>query len=277
MYRHNMVMTLRYFNILCVFLLIATPALAEAPLAESMQIKALYDCQFNGIPFGRVGIEAEQSLQSYAISADIMLTGIAALFVKHSSHTTVDASGKQYGNVRYESNYRTRKKQKYVNLVYRDGLLKEEKLMPPEDAKKRPVVDMEQKKDATDPLSLLIRARQLLADNLARNKNSFTTRVFDGRRLNELSFTIAGRKTIRMGEEKQPVVVVSVNRKPIAGFTASELEDISPKEAPIVIYFSDDARLWPIRFETRISLGLISASIVKECKTGESCLLGNKE
>ena len=58
------------------------------------------------------------------------------------------------------------------------------------------------------------------------------------------------------------------------GFTDSELAEYNKNEPPLTVYFSDDDRLMPLRLETSFWLGMLSATLAKECRTGESCLLG---
>lgn len=74
-----------------------------------------------------------------------------------------------------------------------------------------------------------------------------------------------------------PVITVDVRRKPLAGFTAKELADYDPHEPTLHMYFTDDARQIPIRVEATVFFGTLSATLAKECRTGESCLLGNKD
>lgn len=267
----------RLCNITLLLMLSAYPTLAAEPLIP-INFKGIYDINLGEVRFARMGLEIEQDSDHYAITGDIASTGIVKLFANHKSHTTVDASGKQFFYpVRvYESNYSTRKKKKYVKLEYNNGSAVKETLVPPENRAKRPEVSQQLKKGSYDPLSFIVAMRQQVAKALASGKNDFVIDAYDGRRLNRAHFTMGEKKTLRLNDKKIPVIAVSVKRELVAGFTDSELEDYDKNEPPLTVYFSNDERLIPIRLETSFWLGTLSATLAKECRTGESCLLGIK-
>lgn len=249
---------------------------APAPL----DFKGLYEFEFAGMPFGRVGVEAEQSDSHYAITVDVMSTGVLRLFAPHSSHTTVDAAGAgfAYPNITYDTHYQTKKKKRSVKLVYKDGKIIEEDVQPPDNRDKRPAVPQEMKEKAYDLLSLNLAMRERIAGALASGDPHFSLTVYDGRRLTQMDATVAGRRTIHYaGNRKYPVVTLAVRRKLLAGFTASEIADYDPKEPTLWIHFSDNERLVPVVLEIGFFFGKIKGALVKECRTGESCLLGIKE
>jgi len=305
-----MAMKHHFFNILFIILLLPYPARAAEGLAP-VNFKGIYEFSFAGLPFGRMGVEIGQSQGHYAITTDVTLTGLIRLFVQHTSHTTVEAEG---GNIHYEAHYQTRKKKHYIRLDYKGGLLKDEEQIPPETHAKRPEVPMEMKKNAADPLSAILKMRQGLwgeMKNLAAQNekcsptlpppqageviattppacggrkrgepnadSAFSINIYDGNRLTGASFTILGKTTVRYGDKSLPVIKVAVRRKLLAGFTDSELADYDAKEPPLTLYFSDDDRLLPIKAETTFLLSPLRATLAKECRTEESCLLGLRE
>jgi hypothetical protein len=277
LYMRYMGMERRLCNILLLILLsIASPAGAAEP-AIPLDFRGIYAFGMPGISFGNMGIEVEQTSDHYAVSTDISLSGMMKLFVQHKSHTTVEASGQdfKYPNVDYETRYQTKKKKKYVHLIYRDGAISGEILEPPDP--KRPKVPAELKNKAADPLSFILRLREQLAAALAQKRDQFSLYVFDGRRLTEADFTIQNNiRTIRYRGNKVPVVTVMAKRKLIAGYNASELKDQDTNEPPLYIFFSRDERLIPLRLEAKVWFGMLAAELIKECRTGESCLLGMK-
>lgn len=270
---------LRFYNILgAAILLIASPAVAAAPFTP-LHFNGLYEVNLGSVRFAKVGIEVEQESDHYSIVMDIAVTGIIKLFTRHTSHTTVDGSGHHfsYPERAYESRYRIKKKRKYVHMVYDAGTVKSQTLEPPENPAKRPPVSADLKKGSYDPLSFILKMRQEMIEASKNGKTAFSVSVYDGRRLTHANFSDVGKKTIRLDGKKTPVVFASVKRELVAGFTASELEDFNPSEPALSIYFSDDERMMPLRLETGFWLGTLSATLVKECRTGESCLLGLKE
>jgi hypothetical protein len=254
------------------------PACSYADAAAlPLQLKGLYELSYAGMRVGNMGIEIDQTPEHYAITSDIATSGLAKMFVKHNSHTTVGGSGHDfiYPHIEYETHYQTRNKKKYVKMIYKDGAV-EETLIPPDNRKTRPAVAPELKKDSSDPLSLILRIRQGLFEARASKKDAFIIKAYDGRRLTQVAFTIAGTRTITYKNKPLSVIAVDSRRTLLGGFTASELADYSPKEPTLHSYFTDDERLLPIRLETSLWIGTLSATLAKECRTGESCLLGLK-
>lgn len=252
---------------------------ADAAYNRDLTFRGYYKCTFSGINFAKVGIHVEQDSHAYSAITDITLSGIAKLFTKHSSHTIVDGSGKNYhySVSEYETNYKTKNKKRYVKLNYNGAEFDKETLIPPENPDKRKPVPKEEKHGSYDPLSGLLKARLLLIDALANNKQAFSLNIYDGRRLTKVDFTVLSARIIRMEDRKVPVIAVQAKRTLLVGFTASELADHDPKESPLTIYFSNDETLFPVRLEAHLMFGTLTADLVKTCTPQESCLLGIKE
>jgi hypothetical protein len=267
-----MVMKRLFFNI-CLIAIFSSPAWAEDTLPP-LNFKGMYEFQFSGLPFGRMGIEAEESSNGYAITADITLEGLIKLFTSHKSHTTADARN---GDLIYDSHYQTKKKKKAVKLVYKKGKITEEVIVPPDNRATRPAVSSVLKNAAYDPLSINLVLRKKIWETLKSGKSDFVLNVFDGRRLTEVDGSVVGRKKITIRDKQTSVVKLAVRRKLLAGFTKSELDDYNPKEPTLWMYYSDDTRLVPVQVEVGFLFGKITGTLAKECRTGESCLLGIRE
>lgn len=285
MYNRPLLTISKYWLIAAIFLpfqvpshAVAETALTQINLKRDLEFKGLYDLSYGGIVFGRLGVEIEQSAKHYDITTDIITTGVVKFFVPHKSHSTTDATGTDfaYNHILYESNYQTRNKKKYVKIEVKDGK-SVETLVPPDDRSKRPAVPEADKKNAADPLSFILHVREALHQAMQTGQNSFEVKFFDGRRLSLISITLAGKKTIDYGNSKRDTVRIAIKRKPIAGFTTSEIEDYSPKEAPLYAYFSDDEKLMPLMLDLNLWFGVVRATLAKECRTGESCLLGVRQ
>lgn len=266
------------FYIIPCILLFIQPSQA-ASYSRDLAFRGYYKCSFSGIPFAKVGFHAEQDSHSYSATSDILLTGVVSLFTSHSSHSTVDGSGKDYAYSasEYETNYKTKKKKRYVKINYKGETFAQETLVPPENPAKRTPVPAEEKHGSYDPLSALLKARMLLINALEKGEKTFTLNVYDGRRLTKVDFTLLSTRTIRMGGKKVPIVAVQAKRTLLAGFTKSELADHDPKEPPMIMYFSNDEKLFPVRLQANLSFGTLTADLEKTCSAQESCLLGNKE
>ncbi|MDE3038037.1 MAG: DUF3108 domain-containing protein [Pseudomonadota bacterium] len=292
-----------FFNTL-VLMLLSCPALA-GEAGSPINFKGIYICTFSGIPIGKMGIDIEQTPGHYAVAADITTSGLLRLFVKHQSHSTTEASGEHfiYPAIEYETHYQTRGKKHYIRLVRKNGRVQETQI-PPENHVTRPAVPAAILKNAVDPLSLIIEAREKLQEALTapstpvgegrgegassirdprpltpshRGREEFFINVYDGNRLSEADFIILGKKIIFYGTGKLPVIAVAARRKPLAGFTRKELAGFGPDDPTLYIYFSDDAKLMPLKLQMALPFGLLTATLAKECLNGESCLLGIKQ
>jgi hypothetical protein len=265
------------FKALILFMLPAYAAWGAEALTP-INFKGQYDFAFSGLRFGKMGIEADQTADRYAVTSDIMSTGLIGAFVRHTSHTTVTGSGANftYPAMEYESNYQTKKKKKYVKML-RSNWLIEETLVPPDSRATRPAVEAELKKTAFDPLTMLLAMRKGVWDAMHGGAKNFTLNAYDGRRLTEANFTVRDKGTMDYKGEPVAVILVDVRRKQLAGFTEKEIADYNPKEPTLHMYVTDDERLIPLRLEATVWMGTLSATLTNQCGTAGSCLLGNKE
>lgn len=267
-----MAMRPNFFNMLLILgLITAFIQPAGAAPVQPINFKGIYEFSFGGMVIGRMGFEVEQTDKNYAITADIVTGGILKLFVKHSSHTTVDGTGAHfdYPNREYESNYQTRKKKKYVKMVMRDGVVEDTRIPPDSN---RPPVSAELKNSAYDPLSLML----VIIKSLQEGKRAFKVNAYDGRRLTEATFFIKGERNIPYGNTPLDVIQVNAKRKLVAGFTPSELDSFNPNEAGVQMFFPKGPFGLPVRLEAPIAFGTVAATLIKICRGGESCLLGIK-
>jgi Protein of unknown function (DUF3108) len=265
-------MRLRIFNILIV-LAFSVPAWAEEP--PPLNLKGTYEFQFSGLPIGKMGIEVEQDASHYAMTSDVVATGVVKLFTQHMSHTTAQASG---GRIAYDTHYQTKKKPKSAHLVYTAGKLVEENVQPPDNRAVRPAVPDELKNRAHDLLSFNLALRGLVWKALHAGTKKFSLTAYDGRRLTEVDGTVEGKRVIDYGGKPNfPVIAVSLKRKQLAGFTPPEIEGFDSNEPPLTLYYSDDSRFVPVKLEVMVLFGKITGTLAKECRSGESCLLGLKE
>ncbi len=249
-----------------------SPVAAQDP--PPLVFKGIYEFAFDTIRIGQMGIEIEETPTTYAITSDIVTSGLLKLIVKHSSHTTVDASaGEPHPLITYESNYQTRNKKKYVKMVYENGQVTET-IEPPEPPGKRPPVPAALKNNAFDPLSFALAIRRSVLEARAQGKKTYKLNVYDGRRLTEASFYLKQNRSITYRGQPLQVTQVQVRRRLVAGFTQSELAKVDPDEPAVQMYVPLTGNGMPVRLEVRFLFGMLSATLVKECRTGESCLLG---
>lgn len=267
-------MRLFIINMLAI-LLITSPAAAAknlTPLSE----KLYYEAGFAGILFGKIGIEIEQKPEKASITCDITSSGILALFLKHSSHTTLEANGSSfsYPNRTYASNYHTRKKFRSVKLIYKNSKIDTQEVQPPDDREKRPAVPDSDINSAYDLMTFLLQMRKEIDDARKNGRTYFSINAYDGRRLTQADFNIGAEKTLEIAGKDIKTLMVTARRKPLAGYTKGEIEDIEPNEPSMTVYFSNDDNLTPLRMEVPFMMQKISATLIKQCGPEESCLMG---
>ncbi len=219
-----------------------------------------------------MGLEIGQNKDTTELICDIATTGIVKLFVEHSSRSTLHQTGREGV---YESNYKTRKKAKYVKILSRDSKVIGEELIPPDRPGKRSAIPDEAKKQAHSPLEFLLEMRKNLYNSINNGESTYSLLFFDGRRLTQGHFTIEGRKTIRIGDKKYKTIKVAARRALIGGFTKDEQEEYDPDEPIVYLYYSNDERLIPLRIEFKIGLATAAATLMSECEKRGECLIGS--
>lgn len=267
-------MQIFFINILLLFIFLPKLAIGAenlTPINENLY----YEADWSGVNFGKIGIEIDQQEDKADVTCDISSSGIMALFIKHSSHTTLSATGHNftYPQRIYESNYFTRKKKRHVKLTYKDNKITEQVVEPPDNRDKRPAVPEDDINKAYDLMSFLLQMRSEISKAQKVGKTEFTINSYDGRRLTQGDFKIIGKKTIKIAGKKQVTIMANARRKFLAGYTKSEEDDYDPNEPSMTIYFSDDEKLIPLRMEIPFFMQLISATLVKKCEKAGECLL----
>ena len=257
-----MVHPTQFIKMLLVFSLLSYNAQAAEPLMP-VKFTGHYDFAFSGIPFGQMDISLDQTATNYQASSDVKTTGIARMFVQHESHSTSSGSGKdfRYDNAEYESRYTTRGKKKYARISKKNGKITSDKVEPLDNRAVRPAVPMTDKSAAVDPLTMSVAIRSEFARARKDGRNNFTLDFYDGRRLTRTNFTIGDERVLRISGQKIPVLTLSARRKLLAGYTASEMARINPKEPDLMIYFSHDAKFVPVYLEVPVAFGVATATL----------------
>ncbi len=252
-------------------LMIPVLASAAEPLAPYNAISR-YEFSWSGIGFGKIAIRTNETPTSYDSRVLVKSKGLASLFVKHSSDTTLTGAraGVDYLPQVYETNFQTRNKKKYIKLEY-DALgnvVKETSV--PEDTD-RPKVPQDQKAGAHDPLSLVFEIRRKLYDALANSQKTFSVLMYDGRRLARVQVDVANIVNRTVGGEKRRLIQVVASREPLSGYTEKELGRMKDAPQTLQIFFSDDANLWPMLMEVNVFMATLRGEWVKNCEAIEAC------
>jgi hypothetical protein len=156
--------------------------------------------------------------------------------------------------LRYDALYDLRKRKNKLNslrFVAKSGGVVAER--GPGDTSGKPPIDEKFRRNVVDPLTALIAVRHRIMTDRLGPGGHFVVPVFDGSR----RFDAEGRVARRDGR-----VRVSLLLKPIAGFREDKPdEDEDPEDSPreVLVEFTDDARLLPVRLE--VSIGWLPAVV----------------
>lgn len=261
-----MVRSLQLASLLLIVISLAAPAHALTAINEH----AYYRLEWNGIPIGRIRVDAEESGDSYSMVVDTKSKGVVSVFSPFRTVATI--SGSKQGNEYLPHSYRTRSEKNDecedcgTHMSYsEEGLLTERVLVPPNlDPAYRPIVDLKQASTGTDPITGYFRLREKLRRNIDQGMRTTTVRTYDGKRLADMTATTAERTEITIDDTKYPVIKTHLTRKPIAGYTQKELRKFKEGDPIITAYFSDDDAMQLLHLELELTLGNITMELGEE-------------
>lgn len=249
----------------------AYTAYAQAPRADFAGI-VRYEFTWSGIDLGKIALLAEETDQTYGMRTLIKSRGVVSLFVKHTSDTFMSGIKNASGYIpqTYETRLQTRNKKKHIKLGYDAAGQFETELSEPEDTD-RPKVPAELKKDAHDPLASVFDIRAKLHAALQNSEKTFSITLYDGRRLSRIQVDIPAVVERQVAGTKQRVIHTIMTRVPLSGYTEKELESMKGSPNALHVYFSDDAKLWPLLMEVHVFMATLKGELTKTCDTIESC------
>jgi hypothetical protein len=229
---------------LAVFCLGAMPAAAAS-------LQAHYVATWAGLPAGEVEMRIDEDAAAYRSVLEIRTEGLPRWFTKFRG--TVVSTGRFTGDGRaepaqYDALYDLRKrknKRNSLRFVARNGTLVAER--GPEDTSGKPPIAEDFRRGVVDPLTALVAVRHRLKTGTIGPDGHFVVPVFDGSR----RFDAEGRVARAEGRLR-----VTLLLKPIAGFRQDKPdEDEDPEDRPreVLIDFTNDERLLPIRLEVSIA------------------------
>jgi len=236
---------------------------AEDSSLSPLHIKADYRFTVDGLPFGQMQVEVQAADGRYRIDSHIRSTYLARLFERHESHATV--SGNYTGRLEdgdrvFESAYDNDDDPNRIRLAYQQGHLTSARIDPPDPPGKRPPVEPLLFDGSVDLLSFVLAARQHLRDALATHASAFQVKLFDGRRLMTIFWTVKGKTRIKVAGKPVDVIACSLRREATGGFTPKELKRLAKGEPPLTVYFSDDQQLWPVLLRLDMWFGPVEAT-----------------
>jgi hypothetical protein len=237
----------------------------EPPGLELLNGEYKYRIAWNGIKIGRVNFYFEENDTTYRVIVDTKTSGVLRLFHPLQSITTGNgrkADGRYIPEFYHANSNSEEGKGRVAKLHFNEeGLLKKRDVTPPEDPLWRPEVPLEELAGAVDPVTIFFVMRQEIARNLTYNIKTTSARVYDGRRLAEISVRAINAGTRLMDDAVVPMLNTIITRQPMNGYTPKEMKKFEDGDPVLHLYFSRDKRFMPIAAETYLRFGTISATL----------------
>jgi len=167
----------------------------------------------------------------------------------------------------YATSFALRKKRRDITFLYsEDGsrIIKETNV-PPEKRWKRKEVEVEEKLNTYDPLTLSLMAREKLITAVKLGEKEFTMSLYDGRRRTDFEFNIEDYT------KKEKLINVTFTEIPISGYTNNEMKKIKSRK-PMIRLFISPENYFPIRAEGESTIGTAIIKLKDECSTLKECL-----
>ena len=254
---------------------VAAALLLAASPVRAGQLELEFAASWTGLPAGRVSLALSEADGRYAAHAEIRSTGLPKLLT--GFRATADSAGEidvaddgPQPGARYAADYRLRGREKRTRFAYaEDGAA----ALPERgagDSSERAELAAERRRDAFDPLAALVAFRQRLLAGALTPGRAFAIAVYDGRRRFDVEGTLpAATRPEAFGG--QPVYVVDLVLRPVAGFTADELaaeEDVDPEARPARVVISVDGRALPLAFSAPAAGFPLVLRLVRACDGG---------
>jgi hypothetical protein len=259
---------------LCLFFLLlifsATGVNAKVIPSDTVKTVRWYKVYWSGIHVADLKADVKED----GLDAIIESYGIVKKISKYESKfkTKFQYVEGEFVPNSYYTEFQQRNGSRKIDIKYNnDGVVSEEKVVPPDNRAKRPAVDDNLKQDAFDPLTAFMAARKMLKESLAKGEDQFELKMYDGRRLAKLVFNIEGRFDRNIKGNKHKVIKVTFKRKPIEGFTNNELKRMKGEEPIFTLYLSDDEKLLPLKADAEAPLGTAVLLFEKECLSIDEC------
>lgn len=248
--------------------------MSAAALGAPVQYR--FAATWTGLAVADIYLALDDDGSGYRATIDIRSLGVMKLLSKFGAHGSAEGSFGPDGAilpVRYDSDYKLRKKRNHQSLHYvttGDGSTAER---GPADTSTKPPLALQYRQNVVDPLAALAALRERLRQHLVVADASFKIPVYDDKRRFDVNGKFLGRETLTIDRATYQALHFHLLLTPIAGFRsgAEEGEDIENKPREVELYLSDDARLVPLQLSLSVFYLPAVARLVGSCTPATPC------
>lgn len=235
---------------------------AEAePSLQPLNVRGTYQVYFGGVPMAKLWMSIEEEPHAYQLTTAIKSKGIVRMFKRVRSINTSNGirtpQGWQTLRMSIKSEYADGTKE--TRLVYNEaGELIERFLSEDDDPSYRPPVDKALLRGVPTYGNAFLVLRDAIDRAVKQNDKTFTTEVYDAKRLTRVTAVIEGEQDYQIKGANTPVYRIRFSRELIAGFTEKEKKRYAEGEPPLYLYVAKN-NLMPIALEIKFAFGGIKA------------------
>ncbi|HTV90998.1 MAG TPA: DUF3108 domain-containing protein [Stellaceae bacterium] len=241
--------------------------LAAARPAGAVDVAALYQAYWAGLPAGEIWLQLHDGATVYRDTIDMRTEGLPRLLTRFSGTAVSegrDASTRPQPQ-QYEARYALRKKHDrrlVMRFDLRGGAVIADR--GPGDSSKKPPLPARFRTNVVDPLSALTAIRDVLR---LGNRGPFSVPVYDGAR----RFDIVARVLPKQPGDAN--LQLRLTLMPVAGFKGESSDDGDPDDAPrpALLTMTDDQRLMPLSFSVSLAYLPLDIELKRWCGSAAAC------
>lgn len=254
------------------------PLSGYADAWQPLDVARRYNMYWGGVHVGYMVAEIRKDKKgTYHFEVQVKSKGLLE-WVSNYESVTVANFKLEKGKVvplYFFSDGHLRKKHSSTVIKYnKRGKIIHEATIPPKKTWKHKEVPASLLKNAQNPLTGAVESREMLKDYIERGyaRGIFNVPIYDGKRLGDYHFTLLGDSKTHLKRGEVDVFGVRLGRKPIAGFSHSELKTLKDEPA-IDIFFLKDEMFLPVKAEAKIPFGGSAVILFdQDCVSIGACL-----
>lgn len=249
---------MRLIAVLLLALCLTVPAMAQES-GPSFNRQGTWYISWSGIPFAKLWISIEETVDNYRLTASYKSRGLVRIFSRSKSLTL--SNGVRVGDTirALEYNYENEDEDKHTLLQFDlAGELIRREVEPDDDPTHRPPVSAAEIKGAATPGDALFVLREMVRQAEKQGKSEFSVRFYEGKRLMLVTGSISQDTNYTINKKDYVVRKLTLSRELLSGFTDKEIKRYKKGEPPLYLYL-DAETLFPIAMEVEIKLGTVKA------------------